>query len=245
MKSYLHTFAHSNTNQASAERPEDVKPLVGSAALAAVFCVDGHDGASERGDGGYFRAESALERIGYFGSFNFIDPTPTTPEEFSVTLLQDTPKCRTGANRSRPVGISLDGRRGPAVSDFLHSAETNSYSYLADRTWVEYDVGIGGQERHAFSVGLSDQQAVERVFMDGRQSLNGQSMFASDRQFSISVIQQAAPQEMRIDLKIGPLQSTLDNDLPYARHTEEEMVVGRLDRFARRGRKPLRSARSP
>ncbi|CAN7779911.1 site-specific integrase [Variovorax sp. LjRoot84] len=33
-KSYLYTLAHSKTNQAGAERPEDVKPLVGSAALA-------------------------------------------------------------------------------------------------------------------------------------------------------------------------------------------------------------------
>ena len=34
MKSYLYTLAHSKTNQAGAERPEDVKPLVGSAAQA-------------------------------------------------------------------------------------------------------------------------------------------------------------------------------------------------------------------
>ena len=33
-KSYLYTLTHSKTNQAGAERPEDVKPLVGSAALA-------------------------------------------------------------------------------------------------------------------------------------------------------------------------------------------------------------------
>lgn len=33
-KSYLYTLAHSKTNQAGVERPEDVKPLVGSAALA-------------------------------------------------------------------------------------------------------------------------------------------------------------------------------------------------------------------
>nr|WP_260602687.1 site-specific integrase [Variovorax sp. MHTC-1] len=33
-KSYLYTLVHSKTNQAGAERPEDVKPLVGSAALA-------------------------------------------------------------------------------------------------------------------------------------------------------------------------------------------------------------------
>ncbi|CAN7746997.1 site-specific integrase [Variovorax sp. LjRoot84] len=33
-KSYLYTLAHSKTNQAGAQRPEDVKPLVGSAAQA-------------------------------------------------------------------------------------------------------------------------------------------------------------------------------------------------------------------
>lgn len=33
-KSYLYTLAHSKTNQVGAERPEDVKPLVGSAAAA-------------------------------------------------------------------------------------------------------------------------------------------------------------------------------------------------------------------
>lgn len=33
-KSYLYTLAHSKTNQAGAQRPEDVKPLVGSAAIA-------------------------------------------------------------------------------------------------------------------------------------------------------------------------------------------------------------------
>ena len=33
-RSYLYTLTHSKTNQAGAERPEDVKPLVGSAAQA-------------------------------------------------------------------------------------------------------------------------------------------------------------------------------------------------------------------
>jgi integrase len=33
-RSYLYTLAHSKTNQAGVERPEDVKPLVGSAAQA-------------------------------------------------------------------------------------------------------------------------------------------------------------------------------------------------------------------
>jgi integrase len=33
-KSYHYTLAHSKTNQAGVERPEDVKPLLGSAALA-------------------------------------------------------------------------------------------------------------------------------------------------------------------------------------------------------------------
>ncbi|MDM0116141.1 site-specific integrase [Variovorax sp. J22R133] len=33
-KSYIYTLTHSKTNQTGAERPEDVKPLVGSAALA-------------------------------------------------------------------------------------------------------------------------------------------------------------------------------------------------------------------
>jgi hypothetical protein len=31
---YVYTLTHSKTNQAGAERPEDVKPLVGVAALA-------------------------------------------------------------------------------------------------------------------------------------------------------------------------------------------------------------------
>ena len=43
-KSYLYTLTHSKTNQAGAERPEDVKPLVGSAAL-------GHAGLARRAEG--------------------------------------------------------------------------------------------------------------------------------------------------------------------------------------------------
>jgi len=50
-KSYVYTLTHSKTNQSGEERPEDVKPLVGSAALA----MQGWLAASGIKEGALFR----------------------------------------------------------------------------------------------------------------------------------------------------------------------------------------------
>jgi len=57
---------------------------------------------------------------------------------------------------------------------------------------------VVGQESDAFDGGLGDQQAVDRVLVDRRQLVDGDGMGAENGQFVVAVVDQAAPQNARM-----------------------------------------------
>jgi len=63
---------------------------------------------------------------------------------------------------------------------------------------------------------LRHEQAVERVFMNRRQTVDRDRVHARDRQFPIAVIEQPPPQQARIHLEIVAPESLFDGDLPQA-----------------------------
>lgn len=83
---------------------------------------------------------------------------------------------------------------------------------------------VGRDQSRAFNGRLGDQDAVERVFVMLWQVEDCDQMFAGDRYFPIAMDQKFAPQETRIDLEIGALQTTLDRDFPKAGSAEHEFV---------------------
>ena len=64
--------------------------------------------------------------------------------------------------------------------------------HFANRAWVSGYPAVIGQQRNPFDVGLCNQDPVKRVFMKPRQVVRVYRMFAGDRQFAVTVIEQSA-----------------------------------------------------
>ena len=84
---------------------------------------------------------------------------------------------------------------------------------------------IGCKQCEPFAGGLCHQHSVERIVMNRRQCGQGQTMPPVHRQFFITIGQEPCPQNGCVHLKIGPLESTFDRDLPQAHHTEPQRVT--------------------
>lgn len=111
--------------------------------------------------------------------------------------------------------------------------ETFRASDQLDGAGIFCDGCIVGEEGDSFDGSLGDEETVERVFVDGWQGIDGDSVLTEDRQFDISVVDQAATQGTRIDVKVGTLQSSLNGDLPETGYAEEQFVVGIRNKWAR------------
>ena len=112
-----------------------------------------------------------------------------------------TPAGRTPGGRWRP----RSGRRGYVVA-----------SYLAHGSWVLCDNGVGGEQQNALDCRLCDEQAIKGILVDRRQSGDRDGVLAGDRQFIVSIVQQAATQEPRIRTEIVAAEAGFDRDFPQA-----------------------------
>jgi len=83
---------------------------------------------------------------------------------------------------------------------------------------------IGRNERHAFCQSLSQQDAIEWIFVERWQCIDAGCVFAGDRKLSVSVVQQSLTQSPGIDAKVFSAQCTFDRDFPNAGSTEDEFV---------------------
>lgn len=99
---------------------------------------------------------------------------------------------------------------------------------------------IRGQQGDAFDNRLCDQDAVERIFVKWWQGVDGQRVFATDRQLDIPVIQQPAAQQSSVDQEIVATEAALDGDFPQAGGAEDKFVVGRFNQCTCCGRESVR-----
>ncbi len=60
---------------------------------------------------------------------------------------------------------------------------------------------IVGEQRNALDCRLGHQNTIKGVFMNGWQTFDGNDVFADNRQFAVSIIQQAAAQQTGLDPK--------------------------------------------
>jgi hypothetical protein len=73
---------------------------------------------------------------------------------------------------------------------------------------------VSRQQGDSFDHGLSDQDAVEGIFVYGRKGVDFDSMLAQDGQFLVPVIQHCAPQNPWVELKSLLSKRTLDCNVP-------------------------------
>ena len=63
-------------------------------------------------------------------------------------------------------------------------------------------VRIGRQKRQSFDDGLSDEHAVERVFVNRRQARQRRRVGAGHSEFGITIVEKAAAKRTDVDAKI-------------------------------------------
>ncbi|MET3888931.1 hypothetical protein ABIE41_000007 [Bosea sp. OAE506] len=76
-----------------------------------------------------------------------------------------------------------------------------SFSNLLDRAAIAGHRVVGRQQGDSFDLGLSNQDAIERIPMDRRQSVDRNRMLARDWQLGKTMVEEAAPQKSRVNRK--------------------------------------------
>ena len=92
---------------------------------------------------------------------------------------------------------------------------------------------------------MGDENPVERIFVDQRQRVNGNSMFTGDRQFAVSIVFQTPAQYPGIDMKISPAEATFDGNLPKTCGAENQFVFRIFDQSTSSMRETVRIAGGP
>src|SRR5205085_10883 len=113
------------------------------------------------------------------------------------------------------------------------------------RARVPGQLRVGCHEGDALDERLGEQQAVERIFVQKRQAVDVDRVLAGDRKLGVTIVQQPAPQQPRLDAEVIPTQRILDGDLPEAGRAEQQLVAGVVEQGERRLRQSLRRAGGP
>jgi hypothetical protein len=79
---------------------------------------------------------------------------------------------------------------------------------------------VGRQQRNAFDEALRDEQSIERISMQRRQTGDRDGVLAGNWQFLIAVTQQIAPQRALFEVEIAAPLRPFYWDLPEACRTE-------------------------
>jgi hypothetical protein len=101
------------------------------------------------------------------------------------------------------------------------------------------------EQRNTFDHRLRDEDSIEWVFMEKRQSINCECVVTADQQLAVTVVQQSSTQQSRIRLKVASPKSSLDGNLPKAGGAEHEFIPGIVHQLPGSGRQPTRFFRSP
>src|SRR5689334_19299441 len=96
---------------------------------------------------------------------------------------------------------------------------------LAHRTRVTGQLIVRGEQGDALAERLREEQAVEWVLVQWWKHVDVHRVLAGDRELRVPIVEQASPQDTRLDLEIASAQRFLDGDLPEAGGTEQQLVV--------------------
>ena len=107
------------------------------------------------------------------------------------------------------------------------------FSYNQHRFLILGNGSIAGEKQHPFCTGLSNEQAVERVFMKRRQRINPQGMFSGYGELRVSMRYEHFSQTIRINLEIFASEFQFDNNFPNTGRTEKQTILGCRQKSAR------------
>lgn len=79
---------------------------------------------------------------------------------------------------------------------------------------------------HAFDMGLGDQHAIERIFVNRWQIQSRQGVLTRDGKFMPTIVDESAPKSLRLDVEIFAAERMLDRHFPKARRTEPYLRAG-------------------
>lgn len=99
------------------------------------------------------------------------------------------------------------------------------FSHSTDRSGILRHQRIGGQQRDALDHRLRNEDAVKRVLVYWRQTVEGDGVLTGNRQLGIAIIQETTAQKPGVYPKIAPAETMLDRDLPQAGRTEDRLVL--------------------
>ena len=129
--------------------------------------------------------------------------------------------------------LNFNGRPGISVFQFHYGSfrfsedlDSFDFSYNQHRFLILGNGSIAGEEQHSFCTGLSNEQAIERVFMKRRQRINLQGMFSGYGELRISMHYEHFSQPIRINLEIFSSESQFDNNFPDTGRTEKQTILG-------------------
>src|SRR5258708_6858433 len=95
--------------------------------------------------------------------------------------------------------------------------------HLAHGPPVLGQLRVAGQEGDALAEGLGQQQAVEWIFVQGREAIDAHRVLAGDGKLDIAIVEQPPAQQARLDPEVLPSQGALDGDLPQAGRAEAKL----------------------
>src|SRR5271167_2043247 len=98
-------------------------------------------------------------------------------------------------------------------------------SHSTDRSWVLRHQRIGGHQGDALDHRLRNENAVERVLVYWRQTVEGDGVLTGDRQLAIAIVQETAAQKPGVCPKIASAEAVLDRDLPQAGRAEDRLIL--------------------
>ena len=116
-----------------------------------------------------------------------------------------------------------------AVDKFDGEAALHRPSDFSNWTPIACHHRIGSQQRQALNHCLRNETMIEGILVDRRQAFDGNRMFAGGGKFRITVVQQTAAQQARVNTKSISSQAALDGELPRAGRTENQFIRGILD----------------
>jgi hypothetical protein len=82
------------------------------------------------------------------------------------------------------------------------------------RTWITGHNRIGGEKQDPFDHRLGHKNPIKRILVNGGKGLNFHRVHTHDREFRIAIVEEATPQEPRINPEVRTIKTPLDGDLP-------------------------------
>src|SRR4051812_27382180 len=113
------------------------------------------------------------------------------------------------------------------------------------RSGIPGQLSVAGDEHDPLADRLRQQQAIEWIFVEERQDIDGESVTAGDRELRKAIVEETLEQVTRVDPEVVSIQCAFDGELPDAGGAKEEFVMAISHDGTRGLREAMREDRHP